>query len=330
MICATSEEEAQERAGAGTALTRDPDVLDTWFSSALWPFATLGWPDETQELAAYYPGNVNSTAREIIRLWENRMIWAGLEVMGEVPFTDVIIHSTVLAADGRGSKSWKRRPIVETIDAYGADATRYGLLKIRRRRTSGSPWRHRRGAQAHEQALERRAPDPAERRGHRAGLRPHGARGALDPGSDRRRPRSARGSMERIRLRHSGERPLSPHVRRLLRLVRGGDQAAPVRARGPCSATALAALERLLALLHPVLPHVTEEIWSHLPGERERLIVSPWPTPDDEHRADVEALDRVQEAAVTFRQRRSGRAGVGGRAAHLRRRRPAGTPEGGG
>ena len=82
-------------------LERDPDVLDTWFSSALWPFATLGWPDATPELERYYPGNVNSTAREIIRLWENRMILAGLELMGDVPFTDVIIHSTVLATDGR-------------------------------------------------------------------------------------------------------------------------------------------------------------------------------------------------------------------------------------
>ena len=82
-------------------LERDPDVLDTWFSSALWPFATLGWPEQTPELERYYPGDVNSTAREIIRLWENRMIFAGLLLLGEVPFTDVIIHSTVLATDGR-------------------------------------------------------------------------------------------------------------------------------------------------------------------------------------------------------------------------------------
>ena len=86
--------------GSG-ALERESDVLDTWFSSALWPFATLGWPDETPELARYYPGNVNSTAREIIRLWENRMIWTGLDLFDDVPFTDVIIHSTVLALDGR-------------------------------------------------------------------------------------------------------------------------------------------------------------------------------------------------------------------------------------
>ena len=81
--------------------SEDADVLDTWFSSALWPFATLGWPDETPELERYYPGDVNTTAREIIRLWENRMIFAGLELLGEIPFRDVIIHSTVLAADGR-------------------------------------------------------------------------------------------------------------------------------------------------------------------------------------------------------------------------------------
>ena len=76
-------------------------MLDTWFSSALWPFATLGWPDDTPELRRYYPGDVNSTAREIIFLWVNRMIMAGLELMGDIPFHDVIIHSTILAPDGR-------------------------------------------------------------------------------------------------------------------------------------------------------------------------------------------------------------------------------------
>ena len=87
---------------AGTReLERDPDVLDTWFSSALWPFATLGWPEDDTGPRSFYPGNVNSTARDIIRLWENRMIFSGLELMGTIPFTDVIIHSTVLAADGR-------------------------------------------------------------------------------------------------------------------------------------------------------------------------------------------------------------------------------------
>ena len=93
-----AETEPAACAECGSAeLERDTDVLDTWFSSALWPFATLGWPDDTPYLRAFYPGDLQTTAREIIRLWENRMIFSGLELLGEVPFRDVIIHSTVLA-----------------------------------------------------------------------------------------------------------------------------------------------------------------------------------------------------------------------------------------
>src|SRR3954464_7113765 len=113
-------------------VTRSEDVLDTWFSSALWPFATLGWPDDTPDLRTFYPGNLNTTARDIIRLWENRMIFSGLEGMGEVPFTDVVIHSLLHApAGGRMSKSLGTgmNPIAN-IEAHGADATRYGLLKM--------------------------------------------------------------------------------------------------------------------------------------------------------------------------------------------------------
>src|SRR5206468_3463709 len=94
-----AEEEPDACAECGSdELERDQDVLDTWFSSALWPFATLGWPDDTPDLRRFYPGDFNITARDIIRLWENRMIFAGLEFMGEVPFRDVIIYSTVLGA----------------------------------------------------------------------------------------------------------------------------------------------------------------------------------------------------------------------------------------
>src|ERR671919_263818 len=115
-----------------TELRREGDVLDTWFSSALWPFATLGWPEQTPDLEAFYPGNVNTTAREIIRLWENRMIFSGLELMGDVPFTDVIIHSTVLAPDGRRMSKSLGTGIdpLDVIAEHGADATRYGLLKM--------------------------------------------------------------------------------------------------------------------------------------------------------------------------------------------------------
>src|SRR6266851_864394 len=86
---------------ANGQITQDTDVLDTWFSSALWPFATLGWPDQTEDLRAFYPNDMNSTAREIINLWVSRMIMTGLEFMGEVPFSDVAIHCQVQATDGR-------------------------------------------------------------------------------------------------------------------------------------------------------------------------------------------------------------------------------------
>jgi valyl-tRNA synthetase len=128
---AETEPEACAECGS-TELTREEDVLDTWFSSALWPFATLGWPDDTLDLRTYYPGDLNTTAREIIRLWENRMIFSGLELMGEVPFTDVIIHSTVLAPDGRRMSKSLGTGIdpLDVIGEHGADATRYGLLKM--------------------------------------------------------------------------------------------------------------------------------------------------------------------------------------------------------
>ena len=182
-----------------TELTREEDVLDTWFSSALWPFATLGWPDQTPDLEAFYPGTLNTTAREIIRLWENRMIFTGLEMMGEIPFEHVIIHSTVLAPDGRrmskslgtGHRPGRRdRQVRDRRDPLRApedvlDAGRPLLLR-----------RHRRGAQAHEQALER-LPAPPERRSRRGGSAAEGARGALDPGPARSRPAGARAELAR-------------------------------------------------------------------------------------------------------------------------------------
>ena len=114
------------------SLTRETDVLDTWFSSALWPFATLGWPEDTDDLRTFYPGDLNTTARDIIRLWENRMIFTGLELMGDIPFSNVVIHSLVHApSGGRMSKSLGTgmNPLA-LIDEHGADATRYGLMKM--------------------------------------------------------------------------------------------------------------------------------------------------------------------------------------------------------
>ncbi len=108
----------------------ETDVLDTWFSSALWPFATLGWPEKTKDLKTFYPTQVLSTARDIINLWVARMVYSGLELAEKKPFADVIIHGTILTKEGKKmSKSLGTGidPMV-LIEKYGADATRFGLI----------------------------------------------------------------------------------------------------------------------------------------------------------------------------------------------------------
>ncbi|MEB3328430.1 MAG: class I tRNA ligase family protein, partial [Candidatus Sericytochromatia bacterium] len=112
-----------------TGLTQDPDVLDTWFSSALWTYATLGWPDETPELARFHPTQVLSTARDILYLWVARMIFTSLAFRGEIPFSQVIIHATILDPEGRRmskSKGTGVDPLL-VMDKYGTDATRFWL-----------------------------------------------------------------------------------------------------------------------------------------------------------------------------------------------------------
>ncbi len=116
----------------GEGWTQDPDVLDTWFSSALWPFATLGWPEQTPELRAFYPTDVLSTARDILFLWVARMVMMGIEFTGETPFADVYIHSVIQAPDGRRMSKSLGTGIdpVDLIDAHGADGVRFGLLAM--------------------------------------------------------------------------------------------------------------------------------------------------------------------------------------------------------
>ena len=121
------------KCGAGDdELRQDPDVLDTWFSSALFPFAALGWPDETAELKAFYPTDVLVTARDIIYLWVARMIMSGIEFLDQIPFSDVYINSIIQAPDGRRMSKSLGTGIdpLELIDTHGADALRFGLLAM--------------------------------------------------------------------------------------------------------------------------------------------------------------------------------------------------------
>jgi valyl-tRNA synthetase len=128
VYCAETEEEAVKQAG-GKALTRDEDVLDTWFSSALWPFSTLGWPDSTVELERYYPTDVLVTAFDIIFFWVARMMMMGTHFMGKVPFKTVLIHNRVLDEQGAKMSKTKGNVVdpITLIDEFGADALRFTL-----------------------------------------------------------------------------------------------------------------------------------------------------------------------------------------------------------
>jgi valyl-tRNA synthetase len=299
--CAEEAPSACAECGSGQ-LTRSEDVLDTWFSSALWPFATLGWPDDTEDLRTFYPGDLNTTARDIIRLWENRMIFSGLELMGDAPFSDVVIHSLVHApAGGRMSKSLGTgmNPLA-LIEGHGADATRYGLMKM----ASSQDVTFSEGAIEEGRKLAQKLWSAS-----RLLLSATGDEVEERPTSLEERWILARLSQTQREVeRLLGEFDFSHVVDELYHLtfddfcdwyaeaikprLYGGDADA--------RATALAALERLLKLLHPAMPHVTEEIWTNLPARTSRLIVAAWPEAGDE--AEAGALDAVQSAAATFRR----------------------------
>jgi len=285
-----------------TELTRSEDVLDTWFSAALWPFAILGWPEQTPELDAWYPGVLNTTAREIIRLWENRMIFSGLEMMEEIPFRDVIIHTTVLAADGRRMSKSLGTGLdpLDLIAEHGADATRYGLLKM----SSSQDVRFAIGAIEEGRKLANKLWNAS-----RLVLGAGPADAEAIPTAVEERWIFAR--LDETRAEVDADLTafdFAHAVDRLYHLTFDDfcdwylEAIKPRLDEPQVRATALAALERLLELLHPVMPHVTEEIWSHLPDRERWLIVAPWPESDPRFTADLHALDRAQEAAAIFRR----------------------------
>ena len=131
VIVARSEEEAREKAGT-SELTQDQDVLDTWFSSALWPFSTLGWPEKTKDLQTFYPTTVLVTARDIIFLWVSRMVMTGMKFLGKEPFADVFVTGTILDTHGQRMSKTKMNgvdPLV-VFDKFGVDATRLTLAQV--------------------------------------------------------------------------------------------------------------------------------------------------------------------------------------------------------
>jgi valyl-tRNA synthetase len=270
-----------------TELVRDPDVLDTWFSSALWPFATLGWPDQTDRLEAFYPGDVLVTARDIINLWVARMLMMGIEFMGDIPFTDVYITSIIQAADGRRMSKSLGTGIdpLDLIDRYGADATRYGLLKM----SSTQDVRFAEGMIDEGAKLANKLWNASRFVLMQADTTVAAAAAEAEPEDRWMRSRLEGANAEVLRL--LDEYDFAGAVKALYSLIwndfcdwyveaakprlYGDDQ----QARRDVSGMLLWVLERMLALAHPVMPFVTEEIWGFLPGERGMLMVSAMPEP---------------------------------------------------
>ncbi|MCW2988950.1 MAG: valyl-tRNA synthetase [Solirubrobacterales bacterium] len=289
-------EQPPERCGAcGGELRQDEDVLDTWFSSALWPFATLGWPDDTPELRAFYPTSFLTTAREILFLWVARMVMMGLEFPGAIPFRDVYVHSVIQARDGRRMSKSLGTGIdpLQEIDVHGADALRFGLLamsstqdvrfsdaKIEQGRDlTNKLWNAGRLILLNAAEVE---PAP----------RPLHAEDRWILSRLQRTIASVTAKLEAYDFAHAVQEAYSFFWRDLcdwyLEIVKPRlyDGEAEV------SATLLHVLERVLALLHPTMPFVTEEIWSFHPARDGHLVAHPFPA------ADESLVDDAAEADV--------------------------------
>ncbi len=288
----------------GDGWTRDPDVLDTWFSSALWPFATLGWPDRTPELARFYPTSVLSTAREIIFLWVARMVMMGLEYMGEVPFRDVYIHSVVQAPDGRRMSKSLGTGIdpLEVVDREGADALRFGLLMITSTQdVRFSEDRIRQGRQLVTKLWN--ATRLVVDRGGRAGDAP-----VPETLGDRWIASVIAGAIEESdRLVEGFE--FSQFADGLYHLIFDDlcDWYLELLKAGLASpAVAGAALEQVLALAHPVIPFTTEECWSRLPGSEGLMLThAPATAPGPRDPAAESAIAALREAVQAMRSFRA-------------------------
>jgi valyl-tRNA synthetase len=295
---------AERHYGRPTALKRDPDVLDTWFSSGLWPFSTLGWPERTRELARYYPGDVLVTGFDIIFFWVARMMMMGLQFMGEVPFRTVYIHG--LVRDERGQKMSKSKGNIidplELIDKYGADAVRFTLatlaaqgrdIKLAASRVEGyrnfatKLWNATRFC-----LVNGCAPAP--------GYDPAACRLTLNRwivGEVAGAAAKVEEALAAFRFNDAANALYhfvwhgfcDWYIEFSKPVLAGEDEAAAAETR----ATAAWTLGQILHLLHPFMPFLTEELWPHVAAGAAadgKLIRAAWPTyPAGLHDAAVKA-----------------------------------------
>jgi valyl-tRNA synthetase len=279
--------EARAKYGRDEPLAQDEDVLDTWFSSGLWPFSTLGWPERTKELARYYPGDVLVTGFDIIFFWVARMMMQGIHFMGEVPFRTVYIHG--LVRDERGQKMSKSKgnsmDPLELIDRYGADALRFAICALT------GPGRDVKLGATRVESYRRFVTKlwNAARFCEMNDIRPDAA---FDP---------ARATLPLTRWILDALNRAIVEASTALEAYRLDEYAAacyrftwdtfcdwfvefakPALAETEVRQTAAHVLGTVLRLLHPVMPFVTEELWDRFGyGEPSSLIRTPWPEPAD-------------------------------------------------
>jgi valyl-tRNA synthetase len=321
-------EEPPERCPkCGGELRQEEDVLDTWFSSALWPFATLGWPDDTAELRAFYPTSFLTTAREILFLWVARMIMTGIEFAGDVPFRDVYVHSVIQARDGRRMSKSLGTGIdpLEEIDVHGADALRFGLLAMsstqdvrysdakveQGRDLTNKLWNASRLILLNCK-FQQNEPDTNSAQGQgpaRVGTGTPNPVAVEDRWILSRLERtivSVTEKLEAYDFAHAAQEAYSFFWSELCDWYLEIVKPRLYEGEGEVSATLLWALERVLALLHPIMPFVTEEIWSHHPARTGHLAVHAFPEAD-ESLFDPEAEAEVEEKIELTRNLRAWR-----------------------
>jgi valyl-tRNA synthetase len=328
-VIAAREDPASCPKCGGNALEQDPDVLDTWFSSWLWPFSTLGWPDEGEDLRAFYPTHTLVTAPEILFFWVARMIMAGYEFMGDAPFSDVYLTGTVRDMKGRKMSKSLGNGIdpMEVVQLYGADALRYTVISSVGfgtdvlmdhenldstfsvgRNFSNKIWN------AARFALMNLGDEPVRRVGD--------VRADLEAADRWILSRLSQASadmtrhLEAFRFHEAAETgyhffwgELADWYLELIKPRMQAGSRADEASREAAKATLVHVMDGAMRLLHPIMPFITEAIWRRLPlpagMEREAsLVVAAWPAPasvDAEAEASMSALMELIGAVRTLR-----------------------------
>lgn len=297
-------------------IVQDEDTLDTWFSSALWPFSTLGWPDKTPELEYFYPTDTLVTAYDIIFFWVARMIFSGLKQMGEVPFKNVYIHGLVRDEKGRKMSKSLGNGVdpLEEIEKFGADALRMALV------TGNSPGNDM-----------RYTPEKVEASRNFTNKLWNAARFIIMNLSGDEKPcKPDAASLDMadkwILTKLSGViKEVTDNIEKfefgiaLQKLydfawdnfcdwyIEAAKAGLNSERAGAVKAVLIYVMDKMLKLLHPFIPFVTEEIWQALPHDGESIMISEWPKPDDTltFEADERGFETIKDAIRAIRNRRA-------------------------